>query len=64
MIFKKTLGILHFLALNPCYFKALSFIFTVHCHIGSLEMNALFKITHINVHCHIGSLEMRLMRIA
>lgn len=41
MIFKKTLGILHFLALNPCYFKALSFIFTVHCHIGSLEMRLM-----------------------
>ena len=41
MIFKKTLGILHFLALTPCYFTALSFIFTVHCQIGSLKTTNL-----------------------
>ena len=57
MIFKKTLGILHFLALNPCYFKALSFIFTVHCHIGSLENCCQVVSVHIQVHCQIGSLE-------
>ena len=57
MIFKKTLGILHFLALNPCYFKALSFIFTVHCHIGSLEKMGTAQGDILKVHCHIGSLE-------
>ena len=61
MIFKKTLGILHFLALNPCYFKALSFIFTVHCHIGSLEIASINKTRMMQVHCHIGSLEITAM---
>ncbi len=29
----------------------------VHCHVGSLEMHALFLCAPLSVHCHVGSLE-------
>ena len=48
---------LYFLGLTCCYYFIFCYIFTVHCHVGSLEIVKILVTLIQIVHCHVGSLE-------
>ena len=54
----KNFGSLYFLGLTCCYYFIFCYIFTVHCHVGSLENYQSIIRVGDRVHCHVGSLEM------